>query len=194
VLYPGGITEISRGLSEATPPGRDARKDRSSSRRDGRRGGRERGWMTIQTRTFRRRRRKFCAGLFGDRIRFVWHPSGMLALRVSRSGGVVAGAPQPPANFCDPSRGQDEASMLYPGGIRLNPDRLASLRDANFERFGIRGCRRCAPQPPANYCEPSGFKKFFAESVKGFTLGLELDGRSPRQKFPTKPSCFIPEG
>jgi hypothetical protein len=25
-----------------------------------------------------------------------------------RSGGVVAGAPRPPANFCDPYRGQDD--------------------------------------------------------------------------------------
>ena len=33
------------------------------------------------------------------------------------SAGIVAGAPQPPANVCDPSRGQEEASMLYPGGM-----------------------------------------------------------------------------
>ncbi len=26
MLYPGGITDISRGLSEATPPDRDAKK------------------------------------------------------------------------------------------------------------------------------------------------------------------------
>jgi hypothetical protein len=116
VLYPGGITEISRGLSEATPPDRDAKKDRSSSRRDDRRGGLERGWMTIQTRTSPERRRKFCAWFFGDRSSFVWHPSGMRALRVSRSGGVVAGAPQPPANFCDPCRGQDEAGVCFVAG------------------------------------------------------------------------------
>jgi hypothetical protein len=45
VLYPGGITDISRGLSEATPPDRDAKKVRSSSRRDDRRGGFGPGWM-----------------------------------------------------------------------------------------------------------------------------------------------------
>jgi hypothetical protein len=34
----------------------------------------------------------------------------------SRSGGVVAGAPQPPANFCDPYRGQDEAGVCFVAG------------------------------------------------------------------------------
>jgi hypothetical protein len=75
------------------------------------------GDETIPARIVRTRRRKFCAGFFGDRIPFVWHPSGMRNRLASRSGGIVAGAPQPPANVCDPYRGQDEASMLYPGGI-----------------------------------------------------------------------------
>ena len=87
--------------------------------------------MTIQTRTFRRRRRKFCAGFFGDRISFVWHPSGMRALRVSRSGGVVAGAPQPPANVCDPYRGHDEAASL---GLGAEGDDSGGV---GFEAGGI---------------------------------------------------------
>jgi hypothetical protein len=51
-FYPGGITEISRGLSDSDTPGSPTREESSSSRRDDRRGGLERGWMTIQTRSF----------------------------------------------------------------------------------------------------------------------------------------------
>jgi hypothetical protein len=69
--------------------------------------------VTIPARIVRTRRRKFCADVFGDRIRNVWHPSGMLALRASGSGGIVAVAPQPPANFCDPYRGQEEAGVCF---------------------------------------------------------------------------------
>jgi hypothetical protein len=54
----------------------------------------------------------FAQTIFRDRISRVWHPSGMHALRASGSGGIVAGAPQPPANFCDPYRGQDGESRL----------------------------------------------------------------------------------
>ena len=34
---------------------------------------------------------------------------------------------------------------------------LASLWDAGRVGWAVRGCRRVAPQPPANGCEPSGF-------------------------------------
>jgi hypothetical protein len=59
----------------------------------------------------------------------------------SRSGGVVAGAPQPPANVCDPSRGQEDASMLYPGGITEISRGLSEAtppdRDTNESSFFI---------------------------------------------------------
>jgi hypothetical protein len=51
---------------------------------------------------------------------------------------------------------------------RSDPQRLASLRDAKFNRNLFRGYRRVAPQPPANLCHPSGMKRPSADRPQGF--------------------------
>jgi hypothetical protein len=60
----------------------------------------------------------FTQTYFRDRISLVWHPSGMRNPFASGSGGIVADAPQPPANVCDPSGVKKISSMPCPSGLK----------------------------------------------------------------------------
>jgi len=61
--------------------------------------------VTIQTRTLRIHFGKFSPPAVFRRLNLD-RPASLLDARTSRfwSGGIVADAPQPPANICDPSR------------------------------------------------------------------------------------------
>jgi hypothetical protein len=76
-FYPGGITDISRGLSDSDTPGSRTREESSSSPRDDRWSGLDFGFSTIRTWHRLAQLQEFCTELFEDRIRNVWHPSGM---------------------------------------------------------------------------------------------------------------------
>ena len=103
MLYPGGITEISRGLSDSDTPGSRTREKSSSSRRDDRRSGLDRAFFDgsktassrLPTRTL-------------DRYPQNWGPQRLAPLRDAEScffliRGYRRVAPQPPANLCHPS-------------------------------------------------------------------------------------------
>jgi|GEM_PF-3979484 len=55
---------------------------------------------------------------FRDRISLVWHPSGMRNPFASGTGGIVADAPQPPANICDPAGVKKISCRTYPSVMK----------------------------------------------------------------------------